>query len=245
MFNFFKKKKDLKLFYSTDIHNHILPGVDHGAQSIENGIELLQAQMKMGISRFILTPHITKSTFENSPDTIIPAFNTFKEAVEKAGIDVELAISAEYRLDELSLEQIFKGKVIPMSNEHILIENAYQQERIDLDKILFDIQLKNLTPIMAHPERFPYYAQKKERFTQLHNAGALFQVNIMSFTGYFGRTAKHSAEWLLENNLIDFLGSDIHNLQNADIIKEFIQSKDYKKIESKLKGRILNDSLII
>lgn len=244
MFNFFKKKANNKLFYSTEVHCHIMPGVDHGATDVQNGLELMRAEMDMGITNLIFTPHVTKSTFENTPDTILPAFDTFKKAITENGINAKVSVSAEYRLDELSLEQIKSNQYIAMPKEHILLENAYQQERIDLDQILFDIQIKNLTPIMAHPERFPYYGQTKERFTQLHNAGALFQVNLMSFTGYFGRTAKHSAEWLLEHDLIDFLGSDVHNMEHIEVIREFIKSKNYKKIESKLKGRLLNDTLL-
>lgn len=94
---------------------------------------------------------------------------------------------------------------------------------------------------MAHPERFPYYTDRKERFKQLHNAGALFQVNLMSFTGYFGRRALSNAEWLLNNDLIDFLGSDIHNMEHVEIIRDFIKTKDYRRIAKKLEGRILND----
>ena len=63
MFNFFRKKTNAKLFYSTDVHCHILPGVDHGARDIDNAIELIKAQMDMGINQIILTQHITKSTF--------------------------------------------------------------------------------------------------------------------------------------------------------------------------------------
>lgn len=243
MFNFFRKKKNNKLFYSTDVHCHILPGVDHGATDIQNGLDLLKAEIDMGISHFILTPHVTKSTFENTSESILSAFETFKAAIQAEGLDVTIHPSAEYRLDELSLEQINGKKYIAMPNEHILLENAYQQERLDLDEILFDVQVKNLTPIMAHPERFKYYAINKQRLVQLHNAGALFQVNLMSFTGYFGETAKQSAKWLLEHDLIDLLGSDIHNMQHVEIIQKFITTKEYSKLAKTLDGRLLNDSI--
>ena len=244
MFNFFRKKAEIKLPYCTDVHNHILPGVDHGATDIENALDLIKEQMSMGITRFIFTPHITKSTFENTPDTINAAYAIFKEAIEQSGLDIKFSVSAEYLLDEFSLNQFSNDIFIPMPQEHILLENAFQQERIDLDEIIFDIQTKGFTPIMAHPERFPYYATRKERYKHLHNAGALFQVNLMSFAGYFGRTARSNAEWLLENNLIDFLGSDMHNMQHARIIKEYLQSKDFRKISKKLEGRLLNDTLL-
>ena len=243
MFNFFKKKKNNKLFYNTDVHCHILPGVDHGATDIQNGLQLMKAEMEIGINRFIFTPHVTKSTFENNPDTILPAFEVFKQAIKDNGIDAEVAVSAEYRIDELSLDQIQNKQHIAMPNDHILLENAYLQERLDLDEIIFDVQVKNLTPILAHPERFKYYAINKQRFVQLHNAGALFQVNIMSFTGYFGETAKQSAKWLLDHDLIDLLGSDIHNMEHVEVIRNFLNTKEYERIAKKLEGRLLNDKL--
>lgn len=243
MFNFFRKKEKIKLPYKTDVHCHILPGVDHGAQSIENALELIKMQMEMGISRFILTPHITKSTFENTPETINKAFEVFKDAVAKSGLDIELAVSAEYRLDEFSLAQFKNNQFIPLPKNHILIENAYQQERLDLDEILFDLHVRNFTPIMAHPERFMYYAARKDRFIQLHASGALFQVNLLSFAGYFGKTARQNAEWLLNHNFIDMLGSDIHHREHANVIAEYIQSKDFKKIKARLEGRLINDTL--
>lgn len=243
MFNFFRKKELIKLPYHTDVHNHLLPGVDHGATDINNAIELIKAEMDLGISRFILTPHVTKSTFENTPDTINSAFNVFKEAIDKSGLDIKLEVSAEYRLDEFTLEQFGQNRYIPMFQNHLLLENAFQQERLDLDEIIFDIQIKGFTPIMAHPERFHYYAIKKDRYKQLHNAGTLFQINLLSFAGYFGKTARSNAEWLLENDFIDFLGSDMHNKQHADIIKDYIQTKDFRKIAKKLEGRLLNDKL--
>ncbi len=243
MFNFFKKKEKAKLFYSTDVHSHMLPGVDHGAKDIDNALELIQAQIEMGVNKFVLTPHITKSTFENTPYTIKNAYETFRKTLEDTELDIQIAVSAEYRLDEFSLDQFDKDMYLPMPKNHLLLENAYQQERIDLDDIIFNVQLKNFTPILAHPERFHYYAYKKQRFQQLHDAGTLFQVNIMSFAGYFGNTARNNAEWLLQNNLIDFLGSDIHNMEHVQVINDYIKTKDYRKIASKLNGRILNDTL--
>lgn len=243
MFNFFWKKQKSELFYTTDVHCHILPGVDHGAKSVDNAIELINAQMEMGINRMVFTPHITKSTFENTPDTIKSAYNIFSNATRDCFADLKHTASAEYRLDELSLQQFADNNFIPMPDNHILIENAYQQERVDLDEIIFNLQMKNFTPVMAHPERFLYYVNNHRRFIQLHYAGALFQINIMSFTGHFGRRAKRNAEWLLENNMIDFLGSDIHNMEHVEVIQNFLKTSEYRKLAKKLDGKLLNDKL--
>lgn len=94
---FKRKKEQVRLFYNTDIHCHILPGVDHGSQSIEQSLDMLNAQLQMGINRVVLTSHVTAVTFENTRESLTDAFLKLKDAVTDAGLEIELALSAEYR----------------------------------------------------------------------------------------------------------------------------------------------------
>ncbi len=242
MFNFFNKKAASKLFYNTDIHSHILPGVDHGSRDIATSIELLKDQIGIGISNFIFTSHVTETTFENTPESLKASYDILTKAIKDEGLDIKTAFSAEYRLDEYSLGQFAENKIVPMPNDFILIENSFQQELLGLDDILFDIQIKGFRPILAHPERYKYYGYRHQRYKQLHDAGILFQTNILSFAGYFGSQAYENAKWLLEQDYIDFLGSDIHNKDYSNSIIDFLSTKEYRKIEAKLKDRILNDT---
>lgn len=243
MFNFFKKKPvDKTLFYKTDVHCHLLPGVDHGSPDIETSLHLLRREQEMGINHIIATSHVTKTTFENTPETLRPAYEKLCAAVKDAGIDIKIDLSAEYRIDDFSMSQFKNDIFLLFPNRYILLENAFQQEILGMDELMFDMQLKNISPILAHPERYEYYAHRKQRYTALHDAGVLFQINILSFAGYFGEKAKETAHWLLENDYIDFLGSDMHNEKHADIIYDFIGTKEYRKIAERLKDRILNDT---
>lgn len=245
MFNFFRKKKeDVKLFYHTDVHCHILPGVDHGAKNIQNGIELLKADMDMGIDRVILTSHVTSETFENTPETLQTAFDTFKEAVKEAGLDIEMHLSAEYRMDDYWQKEYAAGHIVPMPGNYILLENSFVQELIGSDQMMFDLMCKGYKPILAHPERYPYWAHNRERYEKMHNTNLKFQINILSFTGYFGSSARDTANWLVKNGMVDMLGSDMHNLEHAEIIKDFLRSKEWRKISEKLQGHIINDEVI-
>lgn len=243
MFNFFKKKPaNSTLFYNTDVHCHLLPGVDHGSPDIATSMELLSLQQEMGINHIIATSHVTKATFENTPETLKPAYKILCDEVAKVGMDMKIDLSAEYRIDEFSLAQLNENRILPFPNGYILLENPFQQEIMGMDELMFDVQLKGLTPILAHPERYDYYGRKKDRYTKLHDAGVLFQVNLLSFTGYFGGRAHDTAQWLLEHDYIDFLGSDMHNRQHAEILKDFIGSKDYKKLADRLSTRLMNDT---
>jgi len=241
---FKRHHEPVTLFYNTDVHCHILPGVDHGSQSVEQSLEMLRAQIDLGIHRIVCTSHVTAFTFENTPQTLQPAFETLKEAVTQAGLDIELFLSAEYRMDEFFDKQYAAGNILPMPGNRVLLENSFQQELMNLDELLFDMQVKGYKTIMAHPERYPYYAHHRQRYTQLHNAGTKFQVNILSFTGYFGETARDAAMWLAKNEMIDYLGSDMHSVKHAHIIQEYInESKEWKKLAPLLEPHILNDTI--
>lgn len=244
MFNIFhRKKENSQLFYSTDVHCHILPGVDHGSQDVEQSIEMLRAERDMGITRVILTSHVTAETFENTPDTLRPAFEILKQAVaETEDIShMQLYLSAEYRMDEFWDKQYTLGNQIAMPGNYILMENSFHQELLGLDELLFDLKVKGYKPILAHPERYIYYAQRKQRLEQLHNTGTKFQVNLLSLAGYFGQHCRETALWLVKHGMVDMLGSDMHGMEHVKVIQDYINSKEWRKLVPQIQGHIIND----
>ncbi len=244
MFNIFhRKKENNQLFYNTDVHCHILPGVDHGSQNVEQSIEMLRAERDMGITRVILTSHVTAETFENTPDTLRPAFEILKQAVaETEDIShMKLYLSAEYRMDEFWDKQYTLGNQIAMPGNYILMENSFHQELLGLDELLFDLKVKGYKPILAHPERYIYYAQRKQRLEQLHNTGTKFQVNLLSLAGYFGQHCRETALWLVKHGMVDMLGSDMHGMEHVKVIQDYINSKEWRKLVPQIQGHIIND----
>ena len=244
MFNIFhRKKENNQLFYSTDVHCHILPGVDHGSQNVEQSIEMLRAERDMGITRVILTSHVTAETFENTPDTLRPAFEILKQAVAQTEdiSHMQLYLSAEYRMDEVWDKQYTLGNQIAMPGNYILMENSFHQELLGLDELLFDLKVKGYKPILAHPERYIYYAQRKQRLEQLHNTGTKFQVNLLSLAGYFGQHCRETALWLVKHGMVDMLGSDMHGMEHVKVIQDYINSKEWRKLVPQIQGHIIND----
>ncbi|MCM1297082.1 MAG: hypothetical protein NC311_16200 [Muribaculaceae bacterium] len=239
-----KQSKPAELFYHTDIHCHIMPGVDHGAGNEEESLALLEAEMRWGITRLVLTSHVTEVTFENNPTTLAEGFRRITDAVKSASLPVELAYSAEYRIDELFMEQFEKGDIVPMPQKYLLVENSYLQEPWGLDNLLFDIKVKGYRPIMAHPERFLYYHDRVERYDELHRAGNLFQINLLSLAGYHGKAEKKMAEKLVEKGYADFLGSDIHHMEHVESIEAYLKSKDYQRMLPMLRTTVKNDSIV-
>ena len=244
LFNIFGKKKSgepATLFYNTDVHCHILPGVDHGSQDVLQSLEMLRAELAMGINRVILTSHVTADTFENTPESLTAAYEVLKKAVAEEGLPVELHVSAEYRLDDYWNMQWEKGAVLPMPGNYLLLENSFLQERLDMDQFIFEVQSRGYRPILAHPERYAYYAQRHDRLVKLHQAGVKFQINILSLSGYFGHGARDLAHWLVKEHMVDMLGSDMHNIEHAMIIRDYIGSKDWQRQLPLLAAHNIND----
>lgn len=244
LFDFFGKKRDAdaKLFYNTEVHCHILPGIDDGAQSVEKSVQLVKEMKSWGIDRVITTSHVTESTFENTPESIAAAYATLKEALDKENIDMEIVTSAEYRMDDFFLSQLKDNKITPFPGNYLLIENSFFQPYWEIKELIFDLQLKGYTPILAHPERYMYYHKTPNIFKELHDQGCLFQVNLLSLSGYYFPQVKNMAWKLLEQGMVDFIGSDLHHNDHATHIGNYIGTKEYYKL-AKLSENILNDKI--
>lgn len=242
MFNFFKKKQEpIQLCFNTDIHCHIVPGIDDGSPDVNTSIELIERMQSWGITRIIATPHVTQASFENTPETMSQALNLLKEELRTRGNNIDISHSAEYRIDELFLKHLGENIIVPMPNNYILVENSFIQEPWNLDQILFDLKVKGYKPILAHPERYMYYYAKRERYNTIHNTGTKLQINLLSLAGHYGKDEKRIAMELIEKGLVDFIGTDLHNHRHADAIEAFLSSKEYRKIKDRLP--LLNDSI--
>lgn len=240
---FSSKKAPAKLPFVTDIHCHLVPGVDDGSPDVDKSVELVERMNRWGISRIFLSPHVTQDTFENTPDTLAAPFAELKQKVEEAGVPVQLHMHAEYRVDEFFLDQLAKGNLRPMPGNHLLVENSFAQEPWGLDQLLFDLRLKGFVPVMAHPERYLYYANfNRERYRRLHDTGLLFQINLLSLAGAYGKTEKQTAEWLLEQGMVSFVGTDLHRRGHADAIDAYLCSRDFTR-HAKHFTSLLNDTL--
>ena len=244
IFNFLGKKHntDTTLFYDTEVHCHILPGIDDGSPDVETSVALVQQLKNWGIQRIITTSHVTESTFENTPESMRQAYDRLRKALDDRGIEIEIKTSAEYRMDEYFLKQLQAGTIISFPDNYLLIENSFFQPFWELRELVFDLQLKGYTPMLAHPERYMYYHKTPQIYKELHDQGLLFQVNLLSLAGYYNPDVKEMAWKLLDNGMVDLIGSDMHHMQHAAHITKFIGSKEYEKLKQKA-GNILNNRI--
>ncbi len=244
MFNIFKKKpkEAAKLCFHTDIHCHVVPGVDDGSPDPATSADLIEAMQSFGIDTIFASPHVTQHTFENSIGTITPAMAELRAELEKRGNNIKIDHSAEYRIDELFHRRLEDNELMLLPNDYILIENSYLQEPWNLDQLVFDLQVRGLRPILAHPERYPYYFNRKDRYEELHNAGLLFQINLLSLAEAYGKAEKAVARYLIDKELVDFMGTDIHKKSHIEAIRNYLLTKEAHTEMDVLRGRLLNDS---
>lgn len=246
-FNFFKSKKRPQpkpLFYSTDVHSHILPGIDDGSPNSKISIELLEAMKSWGIERVIATPHIAEENFENTPQTIKNAYDKLSTYMLDRGFEMNVAYSAEYRIDNRFRKMLEVDNLITLPNNYLLIENSFVQPPIDLRKIIYELQLRDIKPILAHPERYGYYQSKKEIYSELFDSGCDFQINLLSLTGYYGDREKETALWLANKGYISFVGTDLHHFGHVEVINRYLASREYISVAEKLAPIIKNNELL-
>lgn len=244
IFNSLFKRQRQPLFFATDIHCHILPGIDDGAPDADYGAELVMRMSAWGLSRIIATPHVVGEVYVNTPESISAALTRLQESMHAKGIPTTVQSAAEHRLDDLFSRNIIADTLISHPGKHVLIENSFMQEARDIDSIVIRLTNRGYIPIMAHPERFVYYhSANLKRYFELHRLGVRFQVNLLSIAGRYGSEPRHVAERLIEAGIVDFFGTDVHRHEHCDAIEAFLSSRNYDKLLNAIKKRpCLNDT---
>lgn len=240
MFNFLKRKKDLPLTellpIVTDIHSHILPGIDDGAPDIETSLELIKGIHALGIRKTIATPHIISDLYRNTPEIINEALASVKLACATEGIDIEIAAAAEYMLDDYFLHLVRQPeRLLTVHKNYILTEQSFASPTENLHQIAFEIVTMGYKPIMAHPERYHFYHQNYDAYQKLKDMGFLLQVNLLSLVGYYGKPVCKAAKYLLANNLADLVGSDMHHERHLDALQDLKNLQIFEEFAGKNK----------
>lgn len=223
MLNFFSKKNKVTdiSWLGVDMHSHILPGIDDGSPDVNNSIGFVKALENLGFQQLIATPHIFKELYPNNPNTIRTAKQLLQNEMDKQNIGLKLGAAAEYMID-----QDFKlnDDMCTLSQKHLLIEMSYLSESPSISQTIFDIEIKGLIPILAHPERYTYYFKERSRLKRFKEKGCLMQLNLLSVLGYYGKEVKQLAEILLKEKLYDFAGTDLHHDKHLNTLTDGVQS---------------------
>lgn len=228
MMQFFSRKKFLIDYLDgfIDIHNHILPGIDDGAKTVEDSIALIKAFNAFGVTHFIATPHIMHNYYPNDKETIAKALSQVQHALishDLKHISVEAA--AEHMIDDNFEHLLETGTAMAMREAYLLVEMSYLQPPINFEEAIIKTASKGFYPILAHPERYGFLHYRRRKYGEYKEHGILFQMNLLSLSEYYGKDVPKVANELLQEGLIDFLASDVHNLDQLDSLKKVTLSK--------------------
>lgn len=239
---FFRNKINLKMLIPngyTDIHSHILPGIDDGAKTMDDSIALIKKFKEMGIQKIITTPHVMGGVWLNSTDIILKKLEEVRKRLHMEGItDFSIDAAAEYMLDDNFETLLRKKDLLPIKNNMILVELSYLNPPANLFDILFDMQIAGYKPVLAHPERYNYYHMDRVKYANLKRAGALFQLNLLALTKYYGASVQKTALYLLEKNMYNCVGTDAHHLRHLENMV-FALSKKHRLLLERLMEREL------
>lgn len=244
MLNLFNKKKTITEYpgfswMKQDIHSHILPGIDDGSPDVETSLQLLRSLSDAGINKFICTPHIISDLYRNTPETINAALAILKKAIAQNGMQIEISAAAEYMLDDHFMELLRrKEPLLTLTKNYILTELSYSTSPTNLEQISFEINTNNYQPLMAHPERYPYYHKNYDAYYRLKELGFMLQVNLLSLTGYYGKNVAKAAKFILEKELVDFVGTDLHHFNHLKVLTD---AKSVELFEKHLGNKMYNE----
>jgi len=213
-----------------DMHNHILPGIDDGSQSIDQSMELIRGLQELGIHRSVSTPHVMAGVHDNTPESIAGAHSCLMTALKSQGIDFKLDFSAEYMIDDQLDHWIENDNLCLLAEKYVLIEMSYLSESKGLFSIIKSIQDKGCQPILAHPERYNYYHNNFKIFEDIKNAGCMLQLNLLSISKYYGENVKTAALTLIRSGMYDFVGTDMHHTRHLEALKQVVVKYDVQDL---------------
>ena len=199
-----------------DIHCHLMPGVDDGSKDLDETLAMFENAYTSGITSVILTPHYIKGTKYNLKNSAKrQVTEILREALRRSDIDINVYYGNEVYIDDKLPEMIESGEVATLANSrYILVELPVNAEDKNAGNVFFRLRSNGITPIIAHPERYIYFQKHPEKVMEYIKLGCLLQGNYMSLLGKYGKKAGKTLKLFLKNDLISFLGSDIHHAHN-------------------------------
>lgn len=204
------------------MHSHLLPGIDDGAKTIDESLQLIRGLNALGYQKLVTTPHIMWDMYRNTPSIIAAKLDLVREAVQKEGLDVEIDAAAEYFLDE-HMQQLLANKepLLKVSGNMVLTEFSMAFASFNIKDILFEMQMQGYQPVIAHPERYLYLQRNKEFYDELKDIGCLFQLNLLSVAGGYGRGVADLTTHLLKNGMYDLVGTDLHHAGHLEALEKY------------------------
>lgn len=236
-----------------DIHSHILPGVDDGAQNVEESIDMAKLYLKNGINKVIVTPHYIEGAGSTNFDENKVVLEKLKKVFKEEGLDLELYIGNEIYVTPDTLNHVMEKRAATLNEtRYVLIELPMYDMPRYMDSIIYELCLKGYVPIIAHPERNVKIQENPNILYNFIIGGALAQINLPSLEGRYGEASRETGEILLTHNMIHFIGTDAHSprvrspriSKSLAVLRDIVDKETFKEITYSNGQALLEDRLI-
>lgn len=224
-----------------DVHSHFIPGIDDGAPTVEASLELLRAMCDMGYAKVVTTPHSMADGYRNPPEVILGGLEKLRRAVKEAQLPMEVNAAAEYYLDHALQEKVAAQQLLTFGTDMVLFELPFVSEPAVLLNVVFEMQTQGYQPVLAHPERYPFWHTNTDTMEKLKDRGVLFQLNFIALAGAYGPAVKKQAERIIDQGWYELVGSDCHSMKHIEAMQA-ARTEPYlhKLIDG---GKLLNATL--
>lgn len=221
-----------------DIHSHVLPGVDDGSLSIDESLKTIENAYENGVTDIVVTPHfIVGSKYDKDNIEKHNGLRELRDNLRKEKIKINLYLGNEVFVDNDLLGLLKDNKITTINNSrYLLFELPMHNNYTGVDSLIFELKNNGYEPIIAHPERYSFIKKDPSMIVKLIEAGALFQVNIGSFFGTYGKLAKKTAFLLVKHRAVHFIASDTHHAKDPFY-------GNIKKLKRKLRRYLTKDEI--
>ncbi len=224
-----------------DVHSHFIPGIDDGAQTLEQSMEMLTAMRELGYRKVVTTPHSMADGYKNTPDIILGGLAKLRAEVARVGLDIEVDAAAEYYLDHELERKVTEKEVLTFGDNLLLFELPFLSEPQVLLSVIFLMQTAGYKPVLAHPERYSFWYNDFSKYERLKERGVLFQLNMIALSGAYGPQAKQISEKLIDAGAYELIGSDCHSMGHVEAMKHTLTRPYLHKLIAS--GKLLNVGL--
>ena len=236
-----------------DMHSHILPNIDDGSKSIEETFNLIKEAKKAGFEAVVSTSHYMEGYYETNVAEREVWISAIYENLQTKNVDIKLFLGNEIYMSENIIKLLEEGKASTINDtSYVLFELPLNVEPLNLYNVIYEMQQYKIVPILAHPERYSFVQKDPDLIYDLILKGVLMQANYASIIGYYGQKAQFIVKKFLENNMIHFLGSDVHRQKTIypkipeiiEELKELIGEEKLQELTDKNPRLVLNNKRI-
>jgi len=200
-----------------DLHCHWIAGIDDGATSEAEGIEILRGLHAVGFERVLATPHMRAGMFDNDKSALVAAYERMRATLGTESGLPDVDLSCEHYFDDTVYRRLISGEGLPYPGGRAVLLEFYG---VDFPPAvadrLFDLRRRGLLPVIAHPERYRYLWRSTEPLERLVDSGVATLLDVGALVGKYGREPQRCAELLLENGLYHAACSDAHRPGDAE-----------------------------